>query len=285
MIVLRARVAEELRQRVVDVGEVEALVEDADAVHRRGHRRGLRAAASPRRALRSVMSVATWRKPVRQPSSSRSAVTERRTVIGSPSLRDVGPLALFESFARGAADEDVEAAEFFAELEGQPRARAATSSVSTMQLGDVARADDVGGGVAEHPLRAGVEDGDDAVRVGGDDGDARGGVEHRFALRVRGGDLLLGQLALGDVEDESFEDLGAFVQIDGVRVELHPDRRAVFLAPQQLFFDGVAVRGEALRSSSSRSRSVDVDVGRRDCAAAALRSSRSRGCAPASGWP
>jgi hypothetical protein len=33
-------------------------------------------------------------------------------------------------------------------------------------------------------------------------------------LRVRGGDLLVGQLALGDVEDESFVDLGAFMKIE-----------------------------------------------------------------------
>src|SRR5438270_6762195 len=71
-------------------------------------------------------------------------------------IADVCPLAFFESFARGAAHEDVEAAQFFAELEGEP-ARVLDELRVEVQLGYVARADYFRRRVAEHSFRAGVE--------------------------------------------------------------------------------------------------------------------------------
>ena len=74
-----------------------------------------------------------------------------------------------------------------------------------MQIGDRPTSDDVRSRVAEHALRSRVEDGDESFSVCGNDRHSRGGVEHCFALSVCRRELLLGDLSLGDVVDETLE--------------------------------------------------------------------------------
>ena len=103
-------------------------------------------------------------------------------------------------------------------------------------------ADHLHGSVAEHAFRAGVEDRDDALRIGRDDRDACRRLEHGFALRAGGGQHLFGAFALCDVVDEPFDVARPRLARDHMRIDLHPDRRAVFLFPLHFEVACVAAR-------------------------------------------
>ena len=149
---------------------------------------------------------------------------------GRSVFSNVRPLALLESFPIGAMGKDVEAAEPLSELALKPVC-VLLELLRAMQIDHRPLPDHLGGSVAEHPLRSGVENGDGSFRVSGDDRHAGRCVEHRFSLGVGSGELLLRHFSLRDVVREALEQCCPAGITHRVRVDLHPKRRPVFLLP------------------------------------------------------